>query len=217
VGRAVARVDREIEEDGHDHSSEAGEERQRYASAFAELAEIAFPPRLEPDHEEEEGHQAAVDPAAQVHRDRVAAERDRERRRPDALVRGVVDIRPEKRHKDRGEQDRRAPGLGVEIGTKRRLEVAGPRRPAAEWRRGDVCLGHADKLRKRRRFDRGCQRRSAKVALPAAAPRAAPTSSSRGDSVADKTNGKNTGKIVEIKGVVLDAVFADKLPEINYA
>jgi F-type H+-transporting ATPase subunit beta len=35
--------------------------------------------------------------------------------------------------------------------------------------------------------------------------------------VADKTNGKNTGKIVEIKGVVLDAVFADKLPEINHA
>src|SRR6476646_2066457 len=39
----------------------------------------------------------------------------------------------------------------------------------------------------------------------------------RGDSVADKSNGKNTGKIVEIKGVVLDAVFPDKLPEINHA
>src|SRR4029077_14659109 len=36
-------------------------------------------------------------------------------------------------------------------------------------------------------------------------------------SVADKSNGKNTGKIVEIKGVVLDAFFADKLPEINHA
>jgi len=35
--------------------------------------------------------------------------------------------------------------------------------------------------------------------------------------VADKSNGKNTGKIVEIKGVVLDAVFPDKLPEINHA
>ena len=32
--------------------------------------------------------------------------------------------------------------------------------------------------------------------------------------MADKSNGKNTGKIVEIKGVVLDAVFPDKLPEI---
>ena len=33
-----------------------------------------------------------------------------------------------------------------------------------------------------------------------------------------KQNGsKNTGTIVEIKGVVLDAVFPDKLPEINTA
>jgi F-type H+-transporting ATPase subunit beta len=35
--------------------------------------------------------------------------------------------------------------------------------------------------------------------------------------VADKSNGKNTGKIVEIKGVVLDAVFPDQLPEIYHA
>jgi F-type H+-transporting ATPase subunit beta len=32
-----------------------------------------------------------------------------------------------------------------------------------------------------------------------------------------KANGKNTGKIVEIKGVVLDAVFPDRLPEIYHA
>jgi len=35
--------------------------------------------------------------------------------------------------------------------------------------------------------------------------------------MADKSNGTNTGKIVEIKGVVLDAVFPGKLPEINHA
>jgi F-type H+-transporting ATPase subunit beta len=35
--------------------------------------------------------------------------------------------------------------------------------------------------------------------------------------VADKSNGKNMGKIVEIKGVVLDAVFPDRLPEIFHA
>jgi F-type H+-transporting ATPase subunit beta len=34
--------------------------------------------------------------------------------------------------------------------------------------------------------------------------------------VADNSN-ENTGKIVEIKGVVLDAVFPDRLPEINHA
>ena len=35
--------------------------------------------------------------------------------------------------------------------------------------------------------------------------------------MADKSNGKNTGRIVEIKGVVLDAVFPDRLPEIYHA
>jgi F-type H+-transporting ATPase subunit beta len=35
--------------------------------------------------------------------------------------------------------------------------------------------------------------------------------------MAAKTNGTNTGKIVEIKGVVLDAVFPDRLPEIYHA
>ena len=30
-------------------------------------------------------------------------------------------------------------------------------------------------------------------------------------------SGRNTGKIVEIKGVVVDAVFPDTLPEINHA
>src|SRR6185437_13171145 len=35
--------------------------------------------------------------------------------------------------------------------------------------------------------------------------------------MAAKSNGKNTGKIVEIKGVVLDAVFPDRLPEIYHA
>src|SRR5207344_2782963 len=39
----------------------------------------------------------------------------------------------------------------------------------------------------------------------------------RGDSVADKSNGKNAGRIVEIKGVVLDAVFPGRLPEIYHA
>ena len=35
--------------------------------------------------------------------------------------------------------------------------------------------------------------------------------------MADQSNGKNTVKIVEIKGVVLDAVFSDRLPEIYHA
>jgi F-type H+-transporting ATPase subunit beta len=33
----------------------------------------------------------------------------------------------------------------------------------------------------------------------------------------DQTNGQNVGKVIEIKGVVVDAVFPDSLPEINTA
>jgi F-type H+/Na+-transporting ATPase subunit beta len=33
----------------------------------------------------------------------------------------------------------------------------------------------------------------------------------------DQNNGQNVGKVVEIKGVVIDAVFAERLPEINTA
>ena len=33
----------------------------------------------------------------------------------------------------------------------------------------------------------------------------------------DQKNGRNVGKIVEIKGVVIDAVFPDTLPSINNA
>src|ERR687891_741877 len=33
----------------------------------------------------------------------------------------------------------------------------------------------------------------------------------------DGTTGTNTGRIVEIRGVVIDAVFTDQLPEINTA
>ena len=33
----------------------------------------------------------------------------------------------------------------------------------------------------------------------------------------DQKNGQNVGKVIEIKGVVVDAVFPDSLPEINTA
>src|SRR5215831_18426648 len=58
------------------------------------------------------------------------------------------------------------------------------------------------------RLECPCQR------LPASG--AAPTSRIR-RFMAAKSNGTNTGRIVEIKGVVLDAVFPEKLPEIYHA
>ena len=43
----------------------AGHRRQRDAAALAQLAEVELAPRLEPDDEEEERHQAAVQPLAE--------------------------------------------------------------------------------------------------------------------------------------------------------
>ena len=56
-------------------------ERQREPPPLAQLAEVELAARLEPDDEEEERHQPAVHPVAQVERDARAAELDRERRR----------------------------------------------------------------------------------------------------------------------------------------
>ena len=101
--------------------------RQREAAALAQLAEVELAPRLEPDDEEEERHQPAVDPLAQVQvearsrrgaaRARVLQTRSYER---------DVDVRPDQRRGDRGEQDRGAAGLGVQERPQGRLEVARP-------------------------------------------------------------------------------------------
>jgi hypothetical protein len=61
--------------------------------SLAQLAEIELEPGLEPEYDEEERHQAAVDPVA-VERDGLAAEVDRQPGPPKLLVRGRVDRRP---------------------------------------------------------------------------------------------------------------------------
>lgn len=42
---------------------------KREPSPFAEVSKVEFPPRLEPDDEEEERHHAAIDRLAQRERD----------------------------------------------------------------------------------------------------------------------------------------------------
>ena len=119
----------------------AGQQRQREPPPLAQLAEVELAPRLEPDDEEEERHQAAVDPLAQVERDAGVAEVDRERRRPERVVRRRVDVHPDERGDRRGEQDRGAAGLRAQELAQRRLEAPRPRRPPGEARRLRV-VGH---------------------------------------------------------------------------
>ena len=68
--------------------------RQSEPPSLPQLAEVELAPRLEPDDEEEERHQPAVHPLAQVERDAVSAELDRERRLPQRVVRRRVDVHP---------------------------------------------------------------------------------------------------------------------------
>ena len=79
VRRVAAGVEREVDAAiGDRHPAERGEHRQRDAAALAQLAHVELAPRLQADDEEEEHHQAVVDPVAQVLGERVAADADRE-------------------------------------------------------------------------------------------------------------------------------------------
>src|ERR687884_120862 len=97
---------------------------KRGPPSLAQLAEVELAPRLEPDDEEEERHQAAVHPVAQVERDTRAAEVDREPRRPDRVVGARVDVHPDERGGRGGEQDGGAARLGAQELPQRRLEAA---------------------------------------------------------------------------------------------
>jgi hypothetical protein len=86
VNRWLPGVEDEVDADRTDHPSNAGKHRQHDSRTITELADVELAASLEADDEEEEGHQPAVDPAAQVHRDGMAGERDRQVRVPNALV-----------------------------------------------------------------------------------------------------------------------------------
>ena len=59
----------EVDGDRHRHAADPGEQRQREPPPLAQLAEVELAARLEPDDEEEERHQPAVHPLAQIERD----------------------------------------------------------------------------------------------------------------------------------------------------
>src|SRR5918996_627147 len=111
------------------------EKRQHEAPSLPKLAEVELAPRLEPDDEEEERHQPAVHPLAKRKRNARAAEVDRQRRLPQLLVRGRVDVHPDERRNRRPQQDRRAGRLGTQKLPQRRPQAARPRRPAREAQR----------------------------------------------------------------------------------
>ena len=64
--RRTTTGDEEVEDRGHHHAAHCGDHGQRRGPSVAELAGHPLPLDLEPDHQEEQGHQPVVDPVGQV-------------------------------------------------------------------------------------------------------------------------------------------------------
>jgi hypothetical protein len=79
-------VEGQVDDDRHGDPAHRGEHRDGQPAALAQLAEVELALGLESHDEEEQGHQALVDPGAQIGRDPGVTEVDRELRRPDGLV-----------------------------------------------------------------------------------------------------------------------------------
>ena len=112
---------------------------QGEAPSLAEFAQVEFAPSLEPDDEEEERHQAAVDPVAKVERDLCGRRGRWKLRAPERVGRAGVDVDPGERSDGRGKEDCGAPGLRAQEFAKRRLQIPGPRRSARERGRTPAC------------------------------------------------------------------------------
>ena len=125
-------VEREVDRDPDRHAAEAGYERQGEPASLAQLAEVELAARLEPDDEEEERHQPAVHPVAEIERHTGVSEADREPGRPDGRVRPAVDVHPHERDDHGQQQDRRPARLGTQKLAQRRCQVARPGSPLGE-------------------------------------------------------------------------------------
>ena len=141
AGAFAAGVEGDVDEHGEPHAAERRAERGRDAPAVAQLADVELALGLEPDDEEEERHQPLVDPLAQLERDAVVAEADRELGGPDRLV-GVRPrrVRPQQGGDRGAQQHERAAALGVQEVAQRRRQVARPRGRVSERRDGHVRL-----------------------------------------------------------------------------
>ena len=102
VRRGAAGVEGEVDRDRHGHAAEPGEQRQGEPPPLAQLAEVELPARLEADDEEEERHQPAVHPVAEIERHARVADADRELVVPDRVVGRRVDVHPDERGDRRG-------------------------------------------------------------------------------------------------------------------
>ena len=86
VRRRAPGIDRQIEPDGDRHPAEPRQHRKDDPGSLPELADVEFAAGLQPDHQEEEAHQPAVDPAAQIEGYRSLTDVNGQARLPHLLV-----------------------------------------------------------------------------------------------------------------------------------
>ena len=132
VGRGMTGVDGQVDRDRDGHAAEGGENRQRQPAPLAQLADVELAPHLEPDDEEEECHQAAVDPIAQALGDPRVADPGSRGACARRLVGGEVDVGPGQRRQGRAKQDDGAAGFGAQKLAQRRFQAASPGRSTGE-------------------------------------------------------------------------------------
>ena len=124
-GGRGAEVHERVEERRDDHAAERRADRQHHRGLRAQLAKEELALDLEPDDEEEHGHEAVVDPMREAHLEPEAARADAERRVQEMLVcRPKRRIREQERDDGAREQEHAAPGLPREERLERRHERA---------------------------------------------------------------------------------------------
>ena len=143
VAALPARVHRQVDRDRDDHAAERRHHRDRPSPSLPQLADVQFPLGLEADHEEVEGHEAVVQPVAQVLGDDQAPYADGQRRSPHRLVAVPPGrVGPGERRKRRREEHERPSRLRSHEAPQRTGEAAAPERQGGERPRaftGDVC------------------------------------------------------------------------------
>src|ERR687892_967301 len=91
------------------HPTERGDNRRRDPSMLAQLAHVKLTADLDTGDEEEERHQAVIDPVTKVERELASADPDRERGAPEVFVaRRPWRVRPHQRRDCRCQQDNSA-------------------------------------------------------------------------------------------------------------
>ena len=118
VRRGPAGVDRQVEPDRAHHPAESREHGKDDPGSLSELADVEFPACLEPDDQEEEAHEPAVDPAAQIQGHRCVTDVYGQAGLPHAVVGGRVDIRPDQRADCSPEEEGGARGLRLQESAK---------------------------------------------------------------------------------------------------